>query len=36
VAFDAEKFLRRIAGTGAVPAAMVREPVDSPADGDWA
>jgi ATP-dependent DNA helicase DinG len=34
VAADAEKFLRRIAGTTA-PAAMVREPVGS-GDGDWA
>jgi ATP-dependent DNA helicase DinG len=31
---DAEKFLRRIAGTTAAPAALVREP--DPADGDWA
>jgi ATP-dependent DNA helicase DinG len=38
VAADAEKFLRRIAGT-ASPAAMVREPLleESPSgDGDWA
>jgi ATP-dependent DNA helicase DinG len=33
VAADAEKFLRRIAGTAAPPAAMVREPIDS---GEWA
>jgi ATP-dependent DNA helicase DinG len=33
VAADAEKFLRRIAGTAGLPAAMVREPMDS---GEWA
>jgi ATP-dependent DNA helicase DinG len=33
VAADAEKFLRRIAGTAALPTAMVREPIDS---GEWA
>jgi ATP-dependent DNA helicase DinG len=33
-ALDAEKFLRRIAGTTAAPMALVREP--DPLDGDWA
>jgi ATP-dependent DNA helicase DinG len=34
VASDAEKFLRRIAGTAATPAAMVREPLHDEMNGE--
>jgi ATP-dependent DNA helicase DinG len=34
VAADAEKFLRRIAGTAATPVAMVREPVHDEMNGE--
>jgi ATP-dependent DNA helicase DinG len=38
VAGDAEKFLRRIAGTtmAATPAVLVREPLDDSVEGEWA